>query len=100
MQITSHTLSEKEYFSEGRDLSGRKVSPAALNWTKAIDVVKAGKYSAVKDEPKDSPYNPCTNIEIGLSILKDKYNICWKEYGNSVKTMACAVCFYNGRTDT
>jgi len=83
----------------GGDFSGRRVSPAALYQTKAIDVVRAGNYSAVKDEPKDSPYNPCTNIEIGLSILRDKYMACSKYKDEPAKRMACAVCYYNGRTD-
>jgi len=90
MQITSHTISEGEY--------PKRVQPWALYQTKAKEV-SAGNYSAVKDEPPNSPYNPCTNIEVGLSILRDKYNICRKKYGESVKTMACAVCYYNGRTD-
>jgi len=92
MQITSHTISEPKYLW--------RVKPEALYQTKAKEVI-AGNYSAVKDEPPDSPYNPCTNIEVGLSILRDKYDICRKKYGEreSVKTMACAVCYYNGRTD-
>ncbi|NAZ06360.1 MAG: transglycosylase SLT domain-containing protein [Thermocrinis sp.] len=90
MQITSHTISEPKYLW--------RVYPEALYQTKAKEV-SAGNYSAVKDEPPNSPYNPCTNIEVGLSILRDKYNICRKKYGESVKTMACAVCYYNGRTD-
>ncbi len=90
MQITSHTISEKKY--------QQFVNPSSLYRTKAKEV-KAGNYSAVKDEPKDSPYNPCTNIRLGLSILRDKYEICRRRYRDSVKTMACAVCYYNGRTD-
>jgi len=90
MQITSHTISKGEY--------PNRVKPEALYQTKAMEV-RAGNYAAVKDEPPESPYNPCTNIEVGLSILRDKYNICRKKYGESVKTMACAVCYYNGRTD-
>ncbi len=92
MQITSHTISEWKY--------QQVVNPSSLYRTKAKEV-RAGNYSAVKDEPTDSPYNPCTNIRVGLSILEDKYKICRKKYGDrdSVKTMACAVCYYNGRTD-
>jgi len=92
MQITSHTISDRKYL--------QRVQPWALYQTKAKEV-SAGNYSAVKDEPPNSPYNPCTNIEVGLSILRDKYDICRKKYGEreSVKTMACAVCYYNGRTD-
>jgi hypothetical protein len=89
MQITSHTISEHKYLW--------RVKPEALYRTKAKEV-SAGNYSAVKDEPPDSPYNPCTNIEVGLSILQDKYRLCSK-YPDPVKRMACAVCYYNGRTD-
>jgi hypothetical protein len=90
MQITSHTISEGH---------SDRVQPTALLRTKAKEVV-AGNYAAVKEEPLNSPYHPCTNIEVGLSILKDKYNICRRKYGDgSVKTMACAVCYYNGRAD-
>jgi hypothetical protein len=93
MQITSHTISEDKY------LRKFNLDPAALFQTKAREVM-AGNYSAVKDEPPNSPYHPCTNIEVGLSILKDKYEICRRKYGDkSVKIMACAVCYYNGRTD-
>lgn len=89
MQITSHTISEGKYL--------QRVQPWALYQTKAKEV-GAGNYSAVKDEPPNSPYNPCTNIEVGLSILQDKYRLCSK-YADPVKRMACAVCYYNGRTD-
>jgi hypothetical protein len=89
MQITSHTISEPKY--------SRIVQPWALYQTKAKEV-GAGNYSAVKDEPPNSPYNPCTNIEVGLSILQDKYMACSK-YPDPAKRMACAVCYYNGRTD-
>ncbi len=90
MQITSHTISEWKY--------QQVVNPSSLYWTKAKEV-RAGNYSAVKYEPPNSPYNPCTNIRVGLSILEDKYKICRGKYGDSVKAMACAVCYYNGRTD-
>ncbi len=91
MQITSHTISKGRYL--------QIVQPWALYQTKAKEV-RAGNYSAVKYEPPNSPYNPCTNIRVGLSILRDKYEICRRKYGDrSVKTMACAVCYYNGRTD-
>jgi hypothetical protein len=90
MQITSHTISEGEY--------QQAVDPSFLFLTKAWEV-RAGNYSAVKEEPTKSPYNPCTNIRVGLSILKDKYKICSKYRDNEVKRMACAVCYYNGRTD-
>jgi hypothetical protein len=91
MQITSHTISEGKYPSI--------VQPSALFQTKAF-AVKAGNYAAVKEEPPNSPYNPCTNIEVGLSILEDKYRVCRRKYGDkTVKAMACAVCYYNGRTD-
>jgi hypothetical protein len=91
MQITSHTISEEKYASI--------VQPLALIQTKAFEV-KTGNYAAVKDEPPNSPYYPCTNIEVGLSILEDKYRICRRKYSDKpVKAMACAVCYYNGRTD-
>jgi hypothetical protein len=91
MQITSHTISEGRYVGI--------VQPSALLQTKAF-AVKAGNYAAVKEEPPNSPYNPCTNIKVGLSILRDKYEICRRKYGDkTVKAMACAVCYYNGRTD-
>jgi len=89
MQITSHTISEPTY--------SQIVKPGALYQTKAKEV-GAGNYSVVKGEPPDSPYNPCTNIEVGLSILQDKYMACSK-YPDPAKRMACAVCYYNGRTD-
>jgi len=91
MQITSHTLSEGKYTGI--------VQPYALLDTKAPLVKGSKDYSAVNSEPKNSPYNPCTNIEVGLSILKDKYNACVKYSDNPVKRMACAVCSYNGRVD-
>jgi hypothetical protein len=90
MQITSHTISEEKY--------QQYVSPEELLRTKAIDVKLRKNYSAVKEEPERSPYNPCTNIEVGLSILQDKYRVCGK-YNDPVKRMACAICYYNGRTD-
>jgi hypothetical protein len=86
MQITSHTISEGRYVGI--------VQPYALLQTKAFDV-KAGNYAAVKEEPPNSPYNPCTNIEVGLSILRDKYERC-SDRKDSVRRMACAVCYYNG----
>ncbi|MCI4454850.1 MAG: transglycosylase SLT domain-containing protein [Thermodesulfobacterium sp.] len=89
MQITSHTLSEEKY--------ARMVQPSALYQTKAFEV-RAGNYAAVKNEPPNSPYNPCTNIEVGLSILQDKYKIC-SNRDNPVRRLACAVCYYNGRPD-
>jgi len=92
MQITSHTLSEGDYPTI--------VQPYALISTKAHVVKGRGNYEAVNEEPKNSPYNPCTNIAVGLSILRDKYEICRRKYGDkSAKTMACAVCYYNGKTD-
>jgi hypothetical protein len=92
MQITSHTISEGEY--------AQIVQPEGLINTKAHVVKGTGNYSAANEEPTNSPYHPCTNIEVGLSILEDKYKICRRKYGDgSVKTMACAVCYYNGRTD-
>jgi len=92
MQITSHTISEGDY--------QKIVKPSSLYWTKAKDVHFTKNYSLVKDEPPDSPYNPCTNIRVGLSILRDKYEICRRKYGDkSAQAMACAVCYYNGRTD-
>jgi hypothetical protein len=90
MQITSHTISETKYLQH--------VSPAFLYQTKAKEVKLTKNYSLVKEEPPNSPYNPCTNIEIGLSILQDKYRACGK-YNDPVRRMACAVCYYNGRTD-
>jgi hypothetical protein len=86
MQITSHTISEDKYASI--------VQPYALVQTRAFDV-RAGNYAAVKDEPPNSPYYPCTNIEVGLSILRDKYEIC-RDRKDPVRRMACAVCYYNG----
>ncbi len=92
MQITSHTISEGDY--------PKIVNPSSLYRTKAKEVHFTKNYSLVKDEPADSPYNPCTNIRVGLSILEDKYKICRENYGDkSIKTMACAVCYYNGSTD-
>jgi hypothetical protein len=92
MQITSHTISEGRY----KEL----VRPEALAYTKAHVVKGSGNYAAANEEPKDSPYNPCRNIAVGLSILRDKYDICRRKYGDkTAKTMACAVCYYNGRTD-
>jgi hypothetical protein len=92
MQITSHTISEGKYKG--------LVQPHALISTKAHVVKGSGNYEAVNEEPQNSPYNPCTNIAVGLSILRDKYEICRRKYGDkSAKTMACAVCYYNGRTD-
>jgi hypothetical protein len=92
MQITSHTISEGDY--------PKFVNPSSLYWTKAKDVYFTKNYSLVKDEPTNSPYNPCTNTRVGLLILRDKYEICRKNYGDKLaKTMACAVCYYNGRTD-
>jgi hypothetical protein len=92
MQITSHTISEGKYTG--------LVQPSALTNTKAHMVKGRGDYSAANEEPNNSPYNPCKNIEVGLLILRDKYEICKRKYGDkSAKTMACAVCYYNGRTD-
>ena len=91
MQITSHTISEGRY----PDI----VRPSSLYRTKAKDVHFTKNYSLVKYEPEDSPYNPCTNIAVGLSILRDKYRICRSKYGDgTAKAMACAVCYYNGNT--
>uniref|UniRef100_A0A7C5SZ92 Transglycosylase SLT domain-containing protein n=1 Tax=Thermocrinis ruber TaxID=75906 RepID=A0A7C5SZ92_9AQUI len=90
MQITSHTISESKY--------QWIVQPWALQQTKAKAVKYSGNYSAVNEEPKESPYNPCTNIDVGLSILEDKYKAC-SGYKDPTKRMACAVCYYNGRTD-
>jgi hypothetical protein len=90
MQITSHTISEGKYTG--------LVQPYALTNTKA-HVAKGGRdYSAANEEPKDSPYNPCTNIEVGLLIFKDKYNAC-SNRPDPVRRMACAFCYYNGRPD-
>lgn len=91
MQITSHTLSDEKYTGV--------VQPYALLDTKAPLVKGSKDYSAVNEEPKNSPYNPCTNIEVGLSILKDKYRACSKYGDDTVRRMACAVCYYNGRAD-
>jgi hypothetical protein len=90
MQITSHTISEGKYT--------QLVRPEALAYTKAHVVKGSGNYSAANEEPKDSPYNPCTNIEVGLLIFKDKYNAC-SNRPDSVRRMACAFCYYNGRPD-
>ena len=90
MQITSHTISEGKYTG--------LVQPYTLTNTKAHVVKGGGDYSAANEEPKDSPYNPCTNIEVGLLIFKDKYTAC-SDRPNSVRRMACAFCYYNGRPE-
>jgi hypothetical protein len=90
MQITSHTISEGRY----KEL----VRPESLAYTKAHVVKGRRDYSAANEEPKDSPYNPCTNIRVGLLIFKDKYNAC-RNHADPVKRMACAFCYYNGRPD-
>jgi len=90
MQITSHTISEGKYTG--------LVQPYALINTKARAVKDSGNYEAANEEPKDSPYNPCTNIEVGLLIFKDKYNAC-RDRIDPVKRMACAFCYYNGSPD-
>jgi hypothetical protein len=88
MQITSHTISEGKYTA--------LVQPYALVDTKAHVVKGSGNYEAINEEPPQSPYNPCKNIEVGLLIFKDKYNAC-SRHGDSVKRMACAFCYYNGK---
>jgi hypothetical protein len=90
MQITSHTISEERYKG--------LVHPEALAYTKAHVVKGSGNYSAANEEPEKSPYNPCTNIRVGLLIFKDKYNIC-SNRPDPVRRMACAFCYYNGRPD-
>ena len=90
MQITSHTISEGRY----KEL----VYPEALAYTKAHVVKGSGNYSVANEEPKDSPYNPCTNIDVGLLIFKDKYNIC-SNRPDPIRRMACAFCYYNGSPD-
>jgi len=87
MQITSHTISEGKYTG--------LVQPSALNNTKAHVVKGGGDYSAANEEPKDSPYNPCTNIAVGILIFKDKYTAC-SNRSDPVRRMACAFCYYNG----
>jgi len=87
MQITSHTLSGGDYPTV--------VQPYALINTKAHVVKGSGNYEAANEEPKNSPYNPCTNIEVGLLIFKDKYNAC-RDRPDPVRRMACAFCYYNG----
>ncbi len=87
MQITSHTLSEGRYTG--------LVQPYALTHTKAHVVKGSGNYEAINEEPKNSPYNPCTNIDVGLEIFKDKYNLC-SDRTDPVRRMACAFCYYNG----
>jgi hypothetical protein len=88
MQITSHTISEGNYTT--------LVQPYALVGTKAHVVKGGGNYEAINEEPPQSPYNPCKNIEVGLLIFKDKYRAC-SRHGDSVKRMACAFCYYNGK---
>jgi hypothetical protein len=90
MQITSHTISEGRY--------KEMVRPEALAYTKAHVVKGGGNYSVANEEPKNSPYNPCTNIEVGLLIFKDKYNAC-SNRPDPVRRMACAFCYYNGSPD-
>jgi len=90
MQITSHTLSESKYAG--------LVRPEALIGTKAHVVKGRGDYSAANEEPEKSPYNPCTNIKVGLLIFKDKYIAC-SNRSDPVQRMACAFCHYNGRPD-
>jgi hypothetical protein len=87
MQITSHTISEGRYT--------QLVQPYFLINTKAHVVKRSGNYEAANEEPKESPYNPCTNIEVGLEIFKDKYEAC-SNRSDSVRRMACAFCYYNG----
>ncbi len=87
MQITSHTLSEGKYTG--------LVQPEALIGTKAHVVKRGGNYEAANEEPVKSPYNPCTNIDVGLEIFKDKYKAC-SDRTDPVRRMACAFCYYNG----
>ncbi len=87
MQITSHTLSEGRYTG--------MVQPEELTRTKAHVVKGSGNYEAANEEPEKSPYNPCTNIDVGLEIFKDKYKAC-SDRTDPVRRMACAFCYYNG----
>ena len=87
MQITSNTLSEGRYT--------QLVQPMALIGTKAHVVKGSGNYEASNEEPQNSPYNPCTNIDVGLEIFKDKYKAC-SDRTDTVRKMACAFCYYNG----
>jgi len=87
MQITSHTISEGRYTG--------MVQPSALLNTKAHVVKRSGNYAAANEEPQNSPYNPCTNIDVGLEIFKDKYKAC-SNRTDPVRRMACAFCYYNG----
>jgi hypothetical protein len=86
MQITSHTLQGYRNLTD----------PYALYNTKAIIVNSSNDYSIAKEEPERSPYHPCTNIKVGLLILKQKYDAC-RNVSDPTRRMACAVCRYNGR---
>lgn len=86
MQITSHTVQD---FVEQRRIN---VSPYAIYQSK-INLFPA-RPSVINEEPVNSPYHVCTNIKVGLLILKDKYEACKGREG--IRRIACAVCRYNG----
>ncbi|MEM3426673.1 MAG: transglycosylase SLT domain-containing protein [Nitrososphaerales archaeon] len=85
MQITSHTL--EEY----RRAEKINLTPYAL-LNSRIFYFRSNP-SAIRDEPPQSPYNVCSNIQVGLLILRDKYKSCG---GEGISRIACAVCRYNG----
>ncbi len=84
MQITSHTLTD---MLKRGIVKEHELSPYALYQTKAFS-------RRIDEEPQASPYNVCTNIKIGLLILREKFQACKNKQG--IRKIACAFCYYNG----
>ncbi|MEM1679486.1 MAG: hypothetical protein QXD20_09695 [Ignisphaera sp.] len=82
MQITTTSLQK---------YTGSIISPSSLVNSK-IHATNGGRVNLelVSQEPSQSPFNPCTNVYVGLLILQEKAKSC----GNRP---VCTICRYSGR---